>query len=74
VAPATGPTILPAALTACSEPLSGSVAVDVHGAAGGPIVRSASIVFDGATSCDGCGEVFDDGVPVGIVCSILWAY
>ncbi len=55
------------------EPLTGSVTVDVYDTAGGPIVRSASIVFDGATSCDGCSEVFDGGVLVGTVCSALWA-
>ena len=62
-----------AAPNCMAEPVSGSVSVDVYAVPGGPIVRSASVVFNGATACDGCGEVFDDGVSVGTVCNGIWA-
>ncbi len=54
------------------EPLSGTLAVDVLASPGGPSTATAEIRFDGVNACDGCGDVYEDGVFVGSVCSDVW--
>ena len=45
------------------EPLAGAVSVSLLDGPGGDVVAAASITYDGATACDGCGQVVIDGVP-----------
>ncbi len=51
-----------------AEPNLGSVAVDVFDAPDGTPLSTLLLSFDGATACDGCGQLSVDGAPAGQLC------
>jgi|GEM_PF-1918440 len=58
--------------TGCAVEPTGTLSVDLLSAPGGSVLTTVAITFDPATACDGCGEVTQNGVPLGSACSGLW--